>query len=121
MNLKEFIRSIPLLPMLFWVFYGLPVILKSMGIDANIDAFWGAIITLAISDSAFTAEIYRAGIQSISKGQTAGWFHYIAEPERASIKLTFKNSGIILAHSNRGIVKKGEMLALVANKVSIGE
>ena len=66
----EFIRSIPLLPMLFWVFYGLPVILKSMGIDANIDAFWGAIITLAISDSAFTAEIYRAGIQSISKGQT---------------------------------------------------
>ena len=56
--------------MLFWVFYGLPVILKSMGINANIDAFWGAIITLAISDSAFTAEIYRAGIQSISKGQT---------------------------------------------------
>ena len=56
--------------MLFWVFYGIPVILKSMGIDANIDAFWGAIITLAISDSAFTAEIYRAGIQSISKGQT---------------------------------------------------
>lgn len=66
----EFIRSIPLLPMLFWVFYGLPVILKSMGINANIDAFWGAVITLAISDSAFTAEIYRAGIQSISKGQT---------------------------------------------------
>ena len=41
-----------------------------MGINANIDAFWGAIITLAISDSAFTAEIYRSGIQSINKGQT---------------------------------------------------
>jgi len=66
----EFIRAIPLLPMLFWVFYGLPVILKSIGINANIDAFWGAIITLAISDSAFTAEIYRSGIQSINKGQT---------------------------------------------------
>jgi glutamine transport system permease protein len=39
-------------------------------INANIDAFWGAIITLAISDSAFTAEIYRSGIQSINKGQT---------------------------------------------------
>ena len=34
-----------------------------------IDPFWGAIITLAISDSAFTAEIYRAGIQSIARGQ----------------------------------------------------
>ncbi len=66
----EFIRSIPLLPMLFWVFYGLPIIFKSMGLDIPIDPFWGAIITLAISDSAFTAEIYRAGIQSIAKGQT---------------------------------------------------
>ena len=66
----EFIRSIPLLPMLFWVFYGLPIVLKSWGISVSIDAFWGAVITLAISDSAFTAEIYRSGIQSISKGQT---------------------------------------------------
>jgi len=66
----EFIRSIPLLPMLFWVFYGLPVIFKSMGLNIPIDPFWGAVITLALSDSAFTAEIYRGGIQSISKGQT---------------------------------------------------
>ncbi|MEX0280677.1 MAG: amino acid ABC transporter permease [Arenibacterium sp.] len=66
----EFIRSIPLLPMLFWVFYGLPIIFRSMGLNIPIDPFWGAIITLAISDSAFTAEIYRAGIQSIAKGQS---------------------------------------------------
>ena len=66
----EFVRAIPLLPMLFWVFYGLPIIFKSMGLNIPIDPFWGAIITLAISDSAFTAEIYRAGIQSIAKGQT---------------------------------------------------
>ena len=62
----EFVRAIPLLPMLFWVFYGLPVVLSSIGIMVRIDAFWGAIITLAISDSAFTAEIYRSGIQSLS-------------------------------------------------------
>lgn len=66
----EFIRAIPLLPMLFWVFYGLPIIFRSMGLNIPIDPFWGAIITLAISDSAFTAEIYRAGIQSIARGQT---------------------------------------------------
>lgn len=66
----EFIRAIPLLPMLFWVFYGLPVVLKSVGVSVSIDAFWGAVITLAISDSAFTAEIYRSGIQSIARGQT---------------------------------------------------
>ena len=66
----EVIRSIPLLPMLFWVFYGLPIIFREMGLNIPIDPFWGAIITLAISDSAFTAEIYRAGIQSIARGQT---------------------------------------------------
>ncbi|MCK0139449.1 amino acid ABC transporter permease [Aliiroseovarius sp. F47248L] len=65
----EFIRAIPLLPMLFWVFYGLPVVLRSMGIDLNIDPFWGAVITLAISDSAFTAEIFRSGIQAVPRGQ----------------------------------------------------
>ena len=65
----ELVRSIPLLPMLFWVFYGLPIIFKSMGLNIPIDPFWGAIITLAVSDSAFTAEIYRSGIQSIAKGQ----------------------------------------------------
>ena len=52
------------------MFYGLPIVFKSMGLNIPIDPFWGAIITLALSDSAFTAEIYRAGIQSIAKGQT---------------------------------------------------
>ncbi|MEP1327296.1 amino acid ABC transporter permease [Pseudophaeobacter sp.] len=66
----EFVRSIPLLPMLFWVFYGLPIIFREMGLDIPIDPFWGAVITLALSDSAFTAEIFRAGIQSIARGQT---------------------------------------------------
>ena len=37
----EFVRAIPLLPMLFWVFYGLPVVLKSMGLNIPIDPFWG--------------------------------------------------------------------------------
>ena len=41
-----------------------------MGLDIPIDPFWGTIITLALSDSAFTAEIYRGGIQSIAKGQS---------------------------------------------------
>ncbi len=66
----EFIRAIPLLPMLFWVFYGLPVVLKSIGVNLNIDPFWGAVITLAVSDSAFTAEIFRSGIQSVPRGQS---------------------------------------------------
>lgn len=66
----ELVRAIPLLPLLFWIFYGLPVVLKSIGISISIDPFWGAVLTLALSDSAFTAEIYRTGIQSVPPGQT---------------------------------------------------
>ena len=56
--------------MLFWVFYGLPVVLQSVSISLPIDPFWGAVITLALSDSAFTAEIFRSGIQAVPRGQT---------------------------------------------------
>ena len=55
--------------------------------------------------------------QSVEVGQTAGWFHYLLEPNRPSFELKFKYNGFILAHTNRGIVEKGEMLALVANDI----
>ena len=60
----EFVRSIPLLPLILWVYYGLPEI---AGIQFNY--FWAGVFALALSDSAFEAEIFRAGIQSIPKGQ----------------------------------------------------
>jgi len=60
----EIFRSVPLLVLLLWVYYGLPVI---FGISFG--PFVAGIISLAISDSAFEAEIFRAGLQSINKGQ----------------------------------------------------
>jgi len=61
----EFVRSVPLLPLILWVYYGLPEI---AGIQ--LDYFWAGVFALALSDSAFEAEIFRAGIQSIPKGQS---------------------------------------------------
>lgn len=60
----EFIRAIPILVMILWVYYGLPQVA-----DIAIGVFWAGVIALALSDSAFQAEIFRAGIQSIHKGQ----------------------------------------------------
>ena len=60
----EFFRAIPLLVLLLWVYYGLPIVF-----GLTIGAFVAGIISLSLSDSAFEAEIFRAGIQSISKGQ----------------------------------------------------
>ena len=60
----EFVRAVPILVLILWVYYGLP---QLAGIAIGV--FWAGVIALALSDSAFEAEIFRAGIQSIDKGQ----------------------------------------------------
>ena len=60
----ELFRAIPILVMILWVFYGLPVVL-----DIRLDVFVAAMLAIAICDSAFEAEIFRAGIQSVEQGQ----------------------------------------------------
>jgi polar amino acid transport system permease protein len=60
----EVVRSVPILVLLLWVYYGLP---QLSGLTLNV--FWAGVLALALSDSAFQAEIFRAGIQSIGKGQ----------------------------------------------------
>lgn len=61
----EALRSIPVLVLILWVYYGLPVVL-----GISLSPFAAGILALALSDSAFEAEIFRAGIQSIERGQT---------------------------------------------------
>ncbi len=60
----EIVRAIPLLVLILWVYYGLPIM---SGISFS--PFTSGIIALAISESAFQAEIFRAGINSIKKAQ----------------------------------------------------
>ncbi|MCK0148876.1 succinylglutamate desuccinylase/aspartoacylase family protein [Marivita sp. S6314] len=55
--------------------------------------------------------------QTVSAGDSAGWFHHVTEPERPSQKLYVPQDGIILAHTNRGFVTRGEMLLLVVQDV----
>jgi len=59
----EFMRGTPLLAQIFMVYFGL----GSLGI--NIPDFLSGFIALSLNSSAYNAEIFRAGIQSISKGQ----------------------------------------------------
>ena len=60
----ELVRAVPILVLILWVYYGLPIV---MGLAVSV--FWAGVIALALSDSAFEAEIFRAGIQSIDRGQ----------------------------------------------------
>jgi len=61
----DFIRGTPLLVQLFLVYFGLPSL-----IGRPIPPFIAAIAAMGINSGAYIAEIVRAGIQSIDRGQT---------------------------------------------------
>ena len=61
----ELVRAVPILVLILWVYYGLPALVPGL----RLDVFWAGVLALALSDSAFQAEIFRGGIQSIARGQ----------------------------------------------------
>ena len=73
----EIVRGIPLLVQLIWWYFAFPVVIQQIGEWSNISALANyqanaistAIFGLVICYGAYMSEIYRAGIQSIPKGQ----------------------------------------------------
>ena len=81
----EIIRGVPILVLLFWIaFAGAPAFvaawnaltapLQSAGfigelLVRDVSLLWRAIMALTIGYSAFISEVFRAGIQSVEKGQ----------------------------------------------------
>lgn len=59
-----FLRGTPLLVQIFMIYFALPVI-----IGMRVDPFIAAIAACSINSSAYVAEIFRAGIQSVDRGQ----------------------------------------------------
>lgn len=65
-----FIRGTPPLLQLFLVFYGLPQLVGSFGIDINDwDKFVFAVITFSLNSSAFLSEIMRSAYLAVESGQ----------------------------------------------------
>lgn len=73
----EIVRGIPLLVQLIWWYFAAPVVIQAIGRFLHIPAIANyqsnaillAIIGLVICYAAYMSEIFRAGIQSIHKGQ----------------------------------------------------
>jgi len=74
----EIVRGIPLLVQLIWWYFAFPAVIQQIGQWLNIsalanyhaNAIYTAIMGLGLCYGAYMSEIYRAGIQSIPKGQT---------------------------------------------------
>lgn len=61
---SDLIRGIPVLVLIFFVYYGLPAL------GVNLSSFWAAVAALAAFKTAHVIEIARGAIQSIHHGQT---------------------------------------------------
>ena len=67
----EIVRGTPLVLQLYLIYFLVPKLLDTVfpGMELTINAFAAAVMGLAINYSAYEAEIYRGGIQSIPRGQ----------------------------------------------------
>jgi len=67
----EFIRGVPMLVLIFTIAYAVvPPAADLLGFDnSSVTFFWRAVIALALIYGAYLAEVFRAGIESVPRGQ----------------------------------------------------
>jgi polar amino acid transport system permease protein len=130
----EFIRGTPLLMHLVIIYYALPSLHPSL----NLPAIVAGIVGMALNSAAYIAEIFRAGIQSISKGQmeaarSLGMTHlqamtYVILPQAFRVSLPpltnefvalLKDSSLVSTLAVSELLRKGrEMVAWKVNVFS---
>jgi polar amino acid transport system substrate-binding protein len=67
----EYFRGIPVLLLLFFLYYGLPAVAQDYGLGGglSLSPFQAAVLGFGLNYAAYEAEIYRAGLLSIPTGQ----------------------------------------------------
>lgn len=122
-------RSIPLLVILFLIFYGLP----SLGI--RLDPFVASVIGLGLRSSAYQSQIFRGAISSIPKGQLDAayslgmnniqTFFYIIFPQAIRIALSgwtneaavvLKDTSLAYALGVVELLRQGTYIIAVTNR-----
>ena len=61
--ITELFRAVPVLVLMMLLYYGLPVI------DVKMDPYWAVVLALMAYNGSVLAEVLRAGIESLPKGQ----------------------------------------------------
>lgn len=67
-TITELFRAVPVLVMMMLLYYGLP----SVGV--RMDPYWAVVIALVVYNGSVLAEVLRAGIESLPKGQKEAGF-----------------------------------------------
>lgn len=64
------IRGVPLIVLAYFIYFGIPAVVQAAGNSGfKLSALVAGIISLSMNAGAYMAEIFRAGIQSVDRGQ----------------------------------------------------
>lgn len=106
------IRGTPLLVQLMYVYFVLPEL------GFNFSPFVSAVIGLSLYESAYLAEIYRGGIQSVAKGQIEAAYsigmNYRQAMARVILPQAFKNVLPSVGNSAILLLKNSSLTAFIA-------
>lgn len=64
------IRGTPLILQILFAYNALPLIFQALHVPVQLDDFWSAVLALSLNVGAYNAEVIRAGIQAVPRGQT---------------------------------------------------
>jgi glutamate transport system permease protein len=122
----EFFRAVPLLLMIFFIFYGVPFL-----IQGPVPAFWAVVIGLTLYNGSVLAEAFRAGIRAVPRGQSEAAYavgmrknqlmRYILVPQaaRAMLPVIVSQLVVLLKDTALGyIVALPELLQRGVNDLS---
>ncbi|MGN0159611.1 MAG: amino acid ABC transporter permease [Brotaphodocola sp.] len=64
------VRGVPLIVLAYFIYFGFPILMQNIGFkDFRLEALQAGTIALSMNCGAYMAEIIRAGIESVDKGQ----------------------------------------------------
>lgn len=127
----DFMRGTPLLVQIFIIYYGIPSIMGGQIPHSIVDIwpFIAAVIALSINSGAYVAEIVRAGIQAVEKGQSEAAlslgltptatmryiilpqaFRHIVPPLGNEFIALLKDSSLVSAIALEELVRKGQII-----------
>jgi His/Glu/Gln/Arg/opine family amino acid ABC transporter permease subunit len=106
------LRAIPIYVFILWVFYGV-----ALEFGINFDPFVAGVICLALQYSAWLAEIYRAGLQAIDKGQPEAALSTGMSRSRTFVRVIWPQAWRIiippLASNFIGIIKDSSLVGII--------
>ena len=109
----ELFRGTPLLVQIFMIYFGGPKLLGAI-VNANgapepIGPYLAAVLACSINSGAYVSEIFRAGIQSINKGQMEA-FKAIIPPLGNEFIAMLKDTSLVAVIGFEELTRRGQLI-----------